>query len=194
MSKIHSSPCLHKKKKLKNIKKLLTCRQQSGIIILPLRVGFFVLPECAMPKGSDKHCSVREVHRFFRAEKSNNLKWEVPLIWLMMQESKLLWYALSASRETMTQRRTRRMTLTDLKCIERYTTEKDQKGNPLKWYHLQAGGTEKENEQSHEYTYYSSVHSIKPSIFFRSSPSNRTHAFSLICAPSNSENARSVSN
>ena len=38
--------------------------------------------------------------------------------------------------------------------IERYTTEKDQKGNPLKWYHLQAGGTEKENEQSHEYTYY----------------------------------------
>lgn len=37
---------------------------------------------------------------------------------------------------------------------EKRTSEYDEKGNPLKWYHLQAGGTEKENEQSHEYTYY----------------------------------------
>jgi preprotein translocase subunit SecE len=34
--------------------------------------------------------------------------------WLMMQESRLLWYALSVSRETMTQRRTKRMILTGL--------------------------------------------------------------------------------
>jgi hypothetical protein len=34
--------------------------------------------------------------------------------WLMMQESRLLSYAQSASREITTQRRTRRMILTDL--------------------------------------------------------------------------------
>jgi hypothetical protein len=38
---------------------------------------------------------------------------EVPQKWLMMQELRLLWYALSASKEITTQRRTKRMTLTD---------------------------------------------------------------------------------
>ena len=34
-------------------------------------------------------------------------------LWLMKQESRLLWYAQNASREITTQRRTRRTTLTD---------------------------------------------------------------------------------
>jgi hypothetical protein len=107
------------KQKIKNSekinKKLLTGEKESDIIGIPLRVGFFVLPECAKPKGSDKHCSMREVHRRAPVGEPNNLKWEVPLIWLMMQESRSLWYALSASREIMTRKRTRRTILTDLR-------------------------------------------------------------------------------
>jgi hypothetical protein len=41
--------------------------------------------------------------------------WEVPKTWLMMQELRLLSFAPSASREITTQRKTRRMILTDLK-------------------------------------------------------------------------------
>ena len=79
---------------------------------LPLRVGFFVVSICAddteLPdEGGTQDSSVMP-------QGSNNKKWEVPLIWLMMQESKLLSYAPSASREITTQRKTRKTILTDL--------------------------------------------------------------------------------
>ena len=68
---------------------------------------------CAKPKGYGPHLLGEGGTQSFPLRKENNLKWEVPLIWLMKQESKLLWSAPSASRETMTRKRTRRTTLTD---------------------------------------------------------------------------------
>jgi hypothetical protein len=47
----------------KNSKKLLTEAFQSGIIVIPLRVGFFVVQqEAPLPKGTAARHSVREVH------------------------------------------------------------------------------------------------------------------------------------
>ena len=54
----------------------------------------------------------REVHRPLCGQ--IKFKWEVPKSWLMMQESRLLSYAPSASREITTQRKTRRMIRTGL--------------------------------------------------------------------------------
>ena len=67
-------------------------------------------------KAGSVGCRMREVHgaKTFAVACSNKFKWEVPKKWLMMQESRLLWFVQSASRETMTQRRTRRTILTDL--------------------------------------------------------------------------------
>ena len=81
------------------------------IIVLPLQKGFFVVP-CAQkgtrPFGgryTDRLCG------------QINLIWEVPKSWLMMQESRLLSFAQSVSREIMTQRKTRRMIRTDWNSI-----------------------------------------------------------------------------
>ena len=62
---------------------------------------------------------MREVHKTFGRDprRSNNKKWEVPLTWLMTQESRLLSFAQSVSREITTQRRTRRTILKDLSLI-----------------------------------------------------------------------------
>jgi len=72
-------------------------------MVLPLQRAFLL-------------CPVRKrTHGFFRGRYTGRLsgqikfKWEVPKSWLMMQESRLLSYAPSASRETTTQRKTRRM-------------------------------------------------------------------------------------
>ena len=84
-----------------------------GIMSLPLRVGFFVVSKYAPRTQS---YPMREVHKDLSVLPmgSNNMKWEVPLTWLMMQESRLLSFAPSVSREITTRRKTRRTILTDL--------------------------------------------------------------------------------
>ena len=81
------------------------------IMLLPLRVGFFVLPGCAKPNGSDKTPLGEGGTRAFPCERPNNLKWEVPLI--MANDARV------------------KITLVCTECKQRnYDTKKNKKNDP----------------------------------------------------------------
>jgi hypothetical protein len=74
------------KKKQKNSKKLLTLNFDCGIMSIPLRVGFFVVSKSAKDTELPDEGGTQEPSVIPKG--SNNKKWEVPLTWLMMQESR----------------------------------------------------------------------------------------------------------